>query len=104
MTSGQEGPRVNQLDRVKQEYTQAAREILQRSMRSVAKTKLTPDMLTLLGVTLCIAGAVLVGFEDRNEKLFFWLAASSSSQARSRTSSTGRSRGPRARAPSSERS
>ena len=66
-------PRVSQLDRVKQEYTQAAREILQRSMRGVAKTKLTPDMLTLAGVSLCLAGAVLVGFEQRNEKLFFWL-------------------------------
>ena len=68
-----EPARVNQLDRVKQEYTQAAREILQRSMRGVAKTKLTPDMLTLAGVSLCLAGAVLVGFEDRNEMLFFWL-------------------------------
>lgn len=66
-------PRVSQLDRVKQEYTQAAREILQRSMRGVAKTKLTPDMLTLVGVALCLAGAVLVGFETRNEYLFFWL-------------------------------
>ena len=47
--------------------------ILQRSMRGVAKTKLTPDMLTLAGVSLCLAGAVLVGFEQRNEKLFFWL-------------------------------
>ena len=64
---------VSQLDRVKQEYTQAAREILARSMRGVAKTKLTPDMLTLAGVSLCLAGAVLVGFEERNEKLFFWL-------------------------------
>ncbi len=73
MTAGPDGPRVNQFDRVKQEYTQAAREILQRSMQSVAKTKLTPDMLTLAGVALCIAGAVLVGFEERNEKLFFWL-------------------------------
>ncbi len=33
-----EPARVNQLDRVKQEYTQAAREILQRSMRGVART------------------------------------------------------------------
>jgi CDP-diacylglycerol--glycerol-3-phosphate 3-phosphatidyltransferase len=66
-------PRVGELDRVKQEYTKAAREILQRSMRGVAKTKLTPDMLTLVGVSLCLAGAVLVGFEERNEKLFFWL-------------------------------
>ena len=30
-------------------------------------------MLTLAGVSLCLAGAVLVGFEERNEKLFFWL-------------------------------
>jgi CDP-diacylglycerol---glycerol-3-phosphate 3-phosphatidyltransferase len=66
-------PRVSDLDRVKQEYTQAAREILQRSMRGVARTKLTPDMLTLAGVILCLAGATLVGFEDRNHKLFFWL-------------------------------
>ena len=42
-------------------------------MRGVAKTKLTPDMLTLAGVSLCLGGAVLVGFEERNEKLFFWL-------------------------------
>jgi CDP-diacylglycerol--glycerol-3-phosphate 3-phosphatidyltransferase len=67
------GPRVNQFDRVKQEYTAAARDILQRSMQGVARTKLTPDMLTLVGVTLCLAGAVLVGFETRNEKLFFWV-------------------------------
>ena len=59
-----EPPRVSQLDRVKQEYTQAAREILARSMRGVAKTKLTPDMLTLAGVSLCVAGAVLVGSSD----------------------------------------
>ena len=65
--------RVNQLDRVKQEYTEAAREILRRSMLGVAKTKLTPDMLTLTGVVLCLAGAVLVGFEQHNEYLFFWL-------------------------------
>jgi phosphatidylglycerophosphate synthase len=66
-------PPVSELDRVKQEYTSAARQSLQRSMRRVAKTKLTPDMLTLAGVTLCLAGAVLVGFEERNEYLFFWL-------------------------------
>jgi CDP-diacylglycerol--glycerol-3-phosphate 3-phosphatidyltransferase len=70
---GQEPPRVNQLERVKQEYTTAARQILARSMAGVARTKLTPDMLTVVGVALCLAGAVLIGFEDRNEKLFFWL-------------------------------
>ena len=67
------GARVSQLDRVKQEYTQAAREILARSMRGVARTKLTPDMLTLAGLSLCLTGAVLVGFEEHDQKLFFWL-------------------------------
>ena len=57
-------PRVNQLDRVKQEYTAAARQILVRSMQGVARTKLTPDMLTLAGVSLCLAGAVLVEAHD----------------------------------------
>ena len=42
-------------------------------MQGVAKTKLTPDMLTMAGVTLCLVGAVLVGFEEHNPKLFFWL-------------------------------
>jgi CDP-diacylglycerol--glycerol-3-phosphate 3-phosphatidyltransferase len=70
---GDERNGVSQFERVKQEYMEAAREILARSMRGVAKTKLTPDMLTLAGVSLCVAGAVLVGFEERNEKLFFWL-------------------------------
>ena len=73
MTTPREEPRVNPFDRLKQEYVDAAREILQRYMQSVAKTKLTPDMLTLAGVALCLAGAVLVGFEQRNEYLFFWL-------------------------------
>ena len=73
MTTPREEPRVNPFDRLKQEYIEAAREILQRYMQSVAKTKLTPDMLTIAGVALCLAGAVLVGFEQRNEYLFFWL-------------------------------
>ena len=73
---GDQGARAGQLDRVKQEYTEAARQILARSMAGVARTKLTPDMLTLAGVTLCLAGAVLVGFESRNEELFFWLGGS----------------------------
>lgn len=73
MTTGGDGPRVSQLDRVKQEYTDAAREILRRSMQGVARTKLTPDMLTVAGLTLCLLGAVLVGFEQRNAYLYFWL-------------------------------
>ena len=70
-------------------------------MRGVAKTKLTPDMLTLAGVSLCLAGAVLVGFEERNEKLFFWLGGALFVSARSPTSSTAPSHAPRAREPCS---
>jgi phosphatidylglycerophosphate synthase len=72
---GETPPRVNQFERVRQEYTQVAREILRRSMEGVARTKLTPDMLSIAGLTLCVVGAVLVGFEERNPKLFFWLGA-----------------------------
>lgn len=71
--SGEPGgePRVGELERVKQEYTRAARQILQRSMQGVARTKLTPDMLTVAGVGLCLAGAVVVGLERRQEWLFW---------------------------------
>jgi CDP-diacylglycerol--glycerol-3-phosphate 3-phosphatidyltransferase len=73
MTEPHRPPESARVDRVKQEYTEAARQILARSMAGVARTKLTPDMLTVAGLTLCLSGAVLVGFEGRNEKLFFWL-------------------------------
>ena len=53
--------KVSQLDRVKAEYTAAAREILRRSMRGVAKTKLTPDMLSIAGLGLCVARAAGMG-------------------------------------------
>jgi CDP-diacylglycerol--glycerol-3-phosphate 3-phosphatidyltransferase len=35
----------------------------------------TPNALTVSGVTLCIVGSVLVWFEYRDELLFFWLGA-----------------------------
>ena len=68
-----EGPRVSELDRVKQEYTQAAREILQRSMQGVAKTKLTPDMLTLAGVDALPRRRRTRRLRGPQPKLFFWL-------------------------------
>ncbi len=68
-----EGPRVSEFDRVKQEYTAAARQILQRSMKGVARTKLTPDMLTMAGVALCLAGAVLVATDEWGRKPTFWI-------------------------------
>ena len=67
--------------------------IASRSMTGLARTRVTPNMLTAAGVTLCAVGAVLVYFEYRDELLFFFGAAPSSS-ARSSTSSTARSPGP----------
>jgi CDP-diacylglycerol--glycerol-3-phosphate 3-phosphatidyltransferase len=61
--------------RVQQGYTTGARTLASRSVTSLAQTRVTPNALTTTGVTLCLAAAVLVGFEARNEILFYWLGA-----------------------------
>jgi phosphatidylinositol phosphate synthase len=61
--------------RVKQGYTTGVRQLASRSVKSLARTRVTPNALTATGVTLCLAAAVLVGFEARNEILFYWLGA-----------------------------
>ena len=63
------------LRRVKESYTTGARSLASRSVRSLARTRITPNVLTASGVTLCLVAAVLVPFEDRNEILFYWLGA-----------------------------
>jgi len=60
---------------LKAAYTSGARGLASRSMTGLARTRITPNMLTAAGVTLCVAGAVLVYFEYRNELLWFWLGA-----------------------------
>ena len=60
---------------LKEAYTAGARGVAARSMTGLARTRVTPNMLTAAGVTLCAVGAVLVYFEYRNELLFFWSAA-----------------------------
>ncbi|HEU0303947.1 MAG TPA: CDP-alcohol phosphatidyltransferase family protein [Gaiellaceae bacterium] len=57
------------------DYKDEVRRIASRSMEGLAETKLTPTALTTAGVLTCIAGAVLVYFEYRNELLFFWAGA-----------------------------
>ena len=49
--------------------------IASRSITGLARTRVTPTMLTTAGVSLCIAASVLVYFEYRNEWLFFWAGA-----------------------------
>jgi CDP-diacylglycerol--glycerol-3-phosphate 3-phosphatidyltransferase len=60
---------------LKTAYTAGARGIALRSMTGLARTRVTPNMLTTAGVTLCGVGAVLVYFEYRNELLFYWAGA-----------------------------
>ena len=63
------------LRRVKQSYTTGARSLASRSVTSLARTGVTPNVLTATGVSLCLAAAVLVPFENHGKLLFFWLAA-----------------------------
>jgi CDP-diacylglycerol--glycerol-3-phosphate 3-phosphatidyltransferase len=56
-------------------YTQGARRLASRSMIGLARTRVTPNALTTLGVTLSAAGGVLVYFENHGEILFFWIGA-----------------------------
>lgn len=63
------------LQRVKQGYTTGARTLASRSIVGLARTRVTPNALTTAGVSLCLAAAVLVYFEDHNALLFYWLGA-----------------------------
>jgi CDP-diacylglycerol---glycerol-3-phosphate 3-phosphatidyltransferase len=65
-------PRLN---RVKEGYTTGARSLAKRSVTGLARTRVTPNALTAAGVSLCLAAAVLVPFETRNEILFYWVGA-----------------------------
>jgi CDP-diacylglycerol---glycerol-3-phosphate 3-phosphatidyltransferase len=56
-------------------YTTGARRLASQSMSSLARTRISPNALTAAGVSLCIAAAVLVYFEYRNDVLFYWLGA-----------------------------
>src|ERR671932_948256 len=67
--------RIAAVDRVKQGYTGGARRIAARSIVGLARTRVTPNMLTAAGVTLCAAASVLVFFENRDELLYYWLGA-----------------------------
>ncbi len=61
--------------RLKQTYTDEARRLASRSISGLAQTRLTPTALTISGVLLCIAGAIVVHFQYRDQLLFFWLGA-----------------------------
>jgi CDP-diacylglycerol---glycerol-3-phosphate 3-phosphatidyltransferase len=61
--------------RLKEGYSTGVRRLAARSIGGLARTRITPDILTALGLSLCVAAAVAVYFEDRNELLWFWTGA-----------------------------
>src|SRR4029079_5881295 len=64
------------LRRVKHGYTTGARSLASRSVTRLARTGVTPNILTTTGVSLCLAAAILVPCADRADKLLvYWLAA-----------------------------
>ncbi len=67
--------RESALLRVKEGYTTGVRRLAFRSMRGLARTRVTPDALTALGLMICGAAAVAVYFEYRNEITWFWIGA-----------------------------
>jgi CDP-diacylglycerol--glycerol-3-phosphate 3-phosphatidyltransferase len=66
---------VSRAAAIKQGYTSGARGLASRSVTGLTRTRVTPNALTASGVLLCGAASILVLFEDRNEILFYWLAA-----------------------------
>ena len=60
---------------IKHGYTSGARTLASRSVLGLTRTRITPNALTTSGVTLCGLASILVLFENRNEILWFWLAA-----------------------------
>lgn len=64
-----------QFRRVQESYTTGFRTLASRSVTGLARTRVKPDHLTIAGVSLCLAAAVLVPFEHRNAWLIYWLAA-----------------------------
>jgi CDP-diacylglycerol---glycerol-3-phosphate 3-phosphatidyltransferase len=63
------------LHRFKQGYTAGARTLASRSITGLTRTRITPNVLTASGVSLCLAASVLVFLENRNEWLFYWVGA-----------------------------
>jgi CDP-diacylglycerol--glycerol-3-phosphate 3-phosphatidyltransferase len=66
---------VSRTEALKVRYQTGVRRLAARWIGGLARTRVTPNALTLAGVTTCAVAAVLVWFEYRNEFLFFWLGA-----------------------------
>ena len=56
-------------------YIDGVRRAAANSVTGLARTRVSPNALTAMGVTLCFLAAVAVYFEYRNEILWFWVGA-----------------------------
>jgi CDP-diacylglycerol---glycerol-3-phosphate 3-phosphatidyltransferase len=63
--------RTEPRDQAKRTYQDEVRRVASRSIAGLERTSVTPDALTVFGVSLCIAGAVLVYFEYVSHWFFF---------------------------------
>src|SRR5919108_5273022 len=61
--------------RLKDGYSTGVRRLAARWIVSLARTRITPDALTVLGLSICAAASVCVYFENRNELLWYWTGA-----------------------------
>jgi CDP-diacylglycerol---glycerol-3-phosphate 3-phosphatidyltransferase len=60
---------------VQQAYTDGIRRLASRHVTRLARTRVSPNALTTAGVLLCIGAAAAIPFENRNELLYYWIAA-----------------------------
>jgi len=65
---------VNSLERLQGGYIGGVRRLAATAMGRLGRTRVTPNMLTVAGIALSIAGAVVVYFEYAGWG-FFWLGA-----------------------------
>ena len=63
------------LHRVKEGYTTGARSLASRWIVGLTRTRVTPNALTTAGVSLCLAASVVVFFEYRSPRVFYWVGA-----------------------------
>jgi phosphatidylglycerophosphate synthase len=66
---------VSKAAAIKHGYTSGARSLAARSIGGLARTRVTPNALTVSGVLLCAAASVVVLFEPHHQLLFYWLGA-----------------------------
>ena len=67
--------RTETLAWVKRGYTDGTRRLAARWIRGLARTRVTPNALTAVGITLCAGAAVAVWFAHHRPWLLFWAAA-----------------------------